>query len=1036
VLANNPIAYATAGNTQLHVSGAALAGVASATDDDSALIKAAPTDPDGPGPLEVVPGSGASANGGSFTINADGSFTYVPPVGFTGVDSFTYQVTDSHPAIPSAVSGTIEITVSDVVWYVRDAVDADNAAGGDGRSIDAFETLAAVEAASGPGDTIFIFRGDTETTPLDGGITLANEQKLIGEGVGLTLPSLGTLVPVGAQPRITNSATGGHGVTVVADSSNGDRTAVEIRGLEISGNANAVHVSSADVAELGVRISENTISNAGLAGIAAIAGSTSTTQTLALHDNIVTANGNGIDVMRAAGTLTITAFANNAVTGATGGAGIVVGGPNLIFDADPAAASFQTVAVGALSVGAAADPVGGAGLLLESVSGHLTFDSIDLFAAAGTALKVSGTGAFTGGAGLLLRHLNPGTGVVQAGAGTAVDLVALTSNLQLDTIGSTNSPGPGVSLVGVVGTGPAGFSARTGSIANAAGTAFLIDGGNTDIVYGGSIANAAGRSVVVQNRSGGGVLFTGGIIDTGTGVLVTANAGGSTTFAGGLALTTTVNPALTATGGGTLQICDEAYPCNPDATGALVNALSTTTATALNVTNTTIGVRNLELRSVSAGTAASGPAAGIVLNNTGSSGGLKIKGTGSPGTGGTIQRAGIGVSLTNTAYVSLSGMQLNDFSDFAVRGDAVVNFDMADTIINGTNGNDAGADEGSIRFSGLTGAATIASSSISGGLEDNFKLVNTAGTLDRLTFSNVTIGANSAAEGNDGIGIEAAGSAVVNVTVENSSFTSARGDLFQLSVPGSGGSDLVFTGNTLSNNHPGIATGGGGVTITGGNAGAVTLDVGANSFRDAVGHAVLIVKTIGTGSLIGSFANNTIGVAGEANSGSLEGDGLKIQHAGQGTLTMMVTGNQVHQYNNQGIHLQAGAGVAHGGNFNVTLSGNTIANPGSNPAVDLIFQGLHLNNGVTPGDSFQTCVDIGPNVITGSGRNGGTDFRLRQRQDTTVRLPGYGDNPDDTGAIVSFVQGNLGTAATGSAAASFPTSGGGFIGTGTACPQP
>lgn len=36
----------------------------------------------------------ATAEGGTLTLNKDGSFTYEPPVGFTGTDSFTYEVTD------------------------------------------------------------------------------------------------------------------------------------------------------------------------------------------------------------------------------------------------------------------------------------------------------------------------------------------------------------------------------------------------------------------------------------------------------------------------------------------------------------------------------------------------------------------------------------------------------------------------------------------------------------------------------------------------------------------------------------------------------------------------------------------------------------------------------------------------------------------------------------------------------------------------------------------------------------------------------
>ena len=91
--------------------------------------------------------------------------------------------------------------------------------------------------------------------------------------------------------------------------------------------------------------------------------------------------------------------------------------------------------------------------------------------------------------------------------------------------------------------------------------------------------------------------------------------------------------------------------------------------------------------------------------------------------------------------------------------------------------------------------------------------------------------------------IEAQGTANVNVTVHGTVFTVARGDLFQFTAPGSGTSDLVFTGNTLSNNHVGHRhrrrrrdhrqrrhrrT-----------SPSTSSD---NTFRDAVGHAVLIVK--------------------------------------------------------------------------------------------------------------------------------------------------------------------------------------------------
>ena len=65
------------------------------------------------------------------------------------------------------------------------------------------------------------------------------------------------------------------------------------------------------------------------------------------------------------------------------------------------------------------------------------------------------------------------------------------------------------------------------------------------------------------------------------------------------------------------------------------------------------------------------------MDGTGSSGGLKIKGTGSAISGGTIANktgadgsttTGIGIYLNNTANVAIDRMQLNDFDNYAIRG--------------------------------------------------------------------------------------------------------------------------------------------------------------------------------------------------------------------------------------------------------------------------------------------------------------------------------------------------------------------------------
>ena len=84
------------GNTQLHVQGATLPGVVSVSDASGALAKSAPTDVDGPAAPVMVPQTNFDTGEGTLTINADGvPFTYLPDAGFTGIDTFTVQVTDT-----------------------------------------------------------------------------------------------------------------------------------------------------------------------------------------------------------------------------------------------------------------------------------------------------------------------------------------------------------------------------------------------------------------------------------------------------------------------------------------------------------------------------------------------------------------------------------------------------------------------------------------------------------------------------------------------------------------------------------------------------------------------------------------------------------------------------------------------------------------------------------------------------------------------------------------------------------------------------
>jgi len=666
----------------------------------------------------------------------------------------------------------------------------------------------------------------------------------------------------------------------------------------------------------------------------------------------------------------------------------------------------------------------------------------------------------------------PGAALSGSGFGTltVADVAVSTSGQALSLANGTLSGGfaevrstggtNNVFLSGVATSGTSTLGAGGDALSGATGDALRIDGGNGSFTYAGSITNTATLAVNVANKSGGTVTLSGAInpaaaargisvagngagttvnftganqrisTGTGTGVSLSGNTGATVNFSGGaLEVATSTGNGFHATGGGTVNV-----------TGAN-NTLASAGGVALNVANTTIGASGLTFRSV----AASGGSNGIVLDNTGASAGLTVTGTGTAGSGGTIQNttgadgttAGTGVYLNNTRNVSLRWMQLNDHSNFAIRGNNVVGFALARSAVSGTNGTNADQDEASVAFTGLTGSARVDTVAISGGVEDNFRVRNSSGTLDRIVFTGITIGANGTAAGNDGINLEPSGTAVMRATVQNSTFTSARGDLFQLNVAGTASSDLVFTGNTLSNNHPNIVSGGGGVTVVGGGLGSamtLTYNISGNTFRDARGHGLLVSKVGGAGSMTGTVSNNQIGLAGTANSGSQQGSGLTVLLVGGGTHTAAVTNNQIRQYNNHGILLQGGEGTQGGqGTLNATVTGNTIANPGNFDPGGLAGNGIHLNAGTvdSPLDQHQFCVQLSGNSMTGSGLLGGTDFRLRQRQGTTVRLPGYAGGNTNTAAVVAFVQGNNGGTPTGSVAVNVPP-GGGFVG-GAAC---
>jgi hypothetical protein len=689
-----------------------------------------------------------------------------------------------------------------------------------------------------------------------------------------------------------------------------------------------------------------------------------------------------------------------------------------------------------------------------TTTGNLTMDTSQILRGQGQAFSVNGLTIAAGTAPTLtgtvtLANSTQIIGVNFSPTGIpAMTASATTAAITIDAVnvsGGTNA----LSLVGATGV----VSVTNATFTNTTGAEVLINAGTGNVNIAATISSNAGRSVDIQNRTSGIVTFSGPITDTGQGIFMNANTGSTINFTGGLNLSTTTNPAFTATGGGTVSATQN--------NTTVVNTITTTTGTGLNVASTTIGAGGLTFRSISA----NGAANGIVLIGAGS-GGLTVVGDGSDTTlggnfsGGTLANmagadgatAGSAIYLDNVGNIVLRRMRINGTNqNFGIRGLNVNGFTLEYTTVSGTNGNSAALDEGSVNFDNLLGSAAITSSLIEGGFEDNLNVVNTSGTLNRLTISGSTFGFNNTVNGNNNILIESQNpGTTLNFTIQSSTIKGARADWINASNNSTSAMNAVIggssagLGNTFDNlgvnAHAGAAAGGNRVVL--GSIGTLTFDVNNNTLKGSKGEAIRVRSTAAgttTGIATGYVRNNVVGVPGTANSGSSEGSGIFAFGDGGSDMTIVITGNTVSQYNNHGIVMTFGDELNDGSLFNATVTGNTVSTPGN---INTDFNAIHLNNGtVGATDNFTSCVDIGGAGVGNSVAGGGSgtispnnaDIRLRQRQSTTVRLPGYGGANTNDAAVVAYLTGRN-TLSTAAASNTVPT-GGGFIG-GAACTQP
>ncbi|HEU4595057.1 MAG TPA: Calx-beta domain-containing protein [Pyrinomonadaceae bacterium] len=701
---------------------------------------------------------------------------------------------------------------------------------------------------------------------------------------------------------------------------------------------------------------------------------------------------------------TTTGFALNTNNSGTVNAG---GGSLTQSGAGGGAASLTNTALG-LTFTSVSSTSGGNGLIFNTGSGTFASGTTNLQSNAGVGLLMSSTSVAA----------NFGNTTVNASAGDAVDLSNNTGNITFAALNlSPNANLRGLDASGNTGTitstsgnvtttgapainisGPAGRTPLSMVLTNVDSTNSTLQGVLLNLVSGNFTVNDPGTATNIQNSTGNGIEVTNtgaGTINFGnTTVNATGNANGDDTGTG-IRLT---NNAAALTFGALTVTPDSGerglFANDTDATaaGAITIASGTITTTndvAVEITGQATGNRtplNVQLTTVNT-TGGSVATHGIVLTNTSataSPGGFRVLGTGGTCTqatptctGGRITATtgagditpddnnGIGVRVVNANQIFLTRMRIDNHPNFAIHGSGVVGFNLDNSVLDGTNGNELANEEGVIRLRELTGttgastASNITNNFISGGQSFQIDVRNfNGGTLDRLNVNNNIFGALNNA-GDDAVHFEGFGNPVTfNVTFNNNVVPSGRGDLVNYNVGSAGNnvtSDFVMRNNTMHNVHPAILSGGGGVTVTMGGGATInsTYDISCNSIRGSKGFGLLVAKTLGGGTAQGTIFNNRIGVDGVVSSGSSEASGMDVDTRGSGTHTVLIKNNQVHQWAaNGGFQIFNNQGNA---TMNVTLQGNLTNNPQSPNGL----AGLYAEVGALAGDTSVLNILVG-----------------------------------------------------------------------------
>ena len=1007
----------------------------------------------------VTPGTFATNDGGTVTIQSDGDFNFEPAPSTSCTDTsdfFDYTVTDNVSSgagpNPGTDTGRVTVAITGCVWYVNN----NDAQGNNGTSEKPFDTTAQAQTASGNNQTTFVYDGDDTTTGYNTGYTMNAGESLLSEGATLTIggDTLHTADAANKASLTNNNAdvvTLAGAATVKSFNIDPQGTGGGIFGTGLG--ATTVTLDDLNVVDNGTKgtqpgleLDTNTGTTTNVSNLTVNNGDGSSATT---GDTGVKLNNTGTVNFASAGTISITT---------NGAAGLVASGAGSATSLGSASTFDDITVTNSGAGGVSLTNTTGSGTAFGDGSGNDL--QLTTVSGASAAFSVQTAGSFSVPAG--------GQSDVSATGGPAVDVVSSSgSTMPFDGVSSTNSANDGINIDGI-GTGT--FSATSGSIGGEAGIGFDLNGGSGAITYPGTFNNGTGPlAAEVTGRSGGVVSLSGSMndtSDTGGGVNIASNTGGSTVFSGatkqyntgssdavtfsasdghtfvlsggGSDIDTTSGNGINATTSGTFQVSGSGNTIDSTALGASNRGL--------NISDTDIAASDVTFDHINT----SGGTNGIRLNNTGNSAGdFNVTGTGGTCTaadqsgcsGGVIQSAsGANIELTSVpATVNLTRMNVKNGADDGIRATTVGVSGGNGIALNNSyianNGNVAG--ERGAEYTNVIGLNTLSQDTFTGNAEDGFQDVNSSGTMTLNVTGGTYSNQNLAGVGNDGLQVTGNGTANQTVNVQGGTYSANRGDHIQVAVSAGGGTptqDVTINNTTMTSPASGIL--GGGITISPAAGANVVSRVTNNNITGAVSSAINHNFVSGTGTLSATVTNNTGMTAPGA-------DLIQVYNTGDQTVKALITGNSGSNYNFAGLDILSGDGD---GSMNVTATGNTFSSPGGNA-----FAGIYADMGTTDpnahghADQGISCLDIGgAGALQNSVKNsfnavqGVSDIRFRHRMATTVRLPGYTGASLGSNLLGTYLQGR--NSGNGTPTTTDSASGtNGWTNTspaGSACPQP